>query len=553
MFKITSAGIRKNEAGVLLVLFLFALAVRLVVMFNNPIPAGDGIATNLEMAENLRDGNGFSTMRKWTLYDQSLDQIRPEANRQPVMSLLLLVLFLITGPGFLPAQLLSLLIGLACLAVCWFWARRSFGVLPAMVTLLVLAVHPLFIWYSTQPDSLLLFTALFFTVLLVADRDREEICFRRIVGLGILVALAYLTRTQGMLLAFSMIIWIMFRGGMRKFRKVLLFLLVFLLAFLPWFIRNYESFGSPTYSQNTQFLLNENHWAAWEVRDSAPGPSDMLRYQGPPAVMVYLAKGFLRVLEPVTTGSMHRGEMFGQPSLVAFAILALLALRSKSIRGRMKLPLIASIPIMAVLILHEHSGRFLAFFNVLVIGLGAAGLGKLLRITGKLTTALTGVLLLLPFIAPIGLLFIADTGGRASEAEEVADWLIENSSEDDWVVTFPNVELFIWKYRRPTLTMPNDYEMLLWPCLEKHGVRYVVIDKYIPLLRPRLSGRWRRTADGSEWEVVDPPQFLREVYRSRTGSSIVYEMTGSVPQGFMYLDSLPRDNMRALPPGGILF
>ena len=545
---ISAERTRKNESRVLLVLFILALVIRLVVIFHNPIPAGDGIASNLEIAENLRDGNGFSTMRKWTLFDQSLDPIRPEGNRQPIMSLLILLLFTITGPGFLPAQLLSLLFGLGCLAVCWYWARKNFGVIPALISTLVLAIHPLFVYYSTQPDSLLLFTALFFAILLVADR--EKISFRQIVLLGALSALAYLVRTQGMLLAFSMFIWVLIRGGSRKFLKVLLFLLVFLLACMPWFIRNSEKFGSMIYSQNRLFLLNENHWAAWEVRESAPGPTDMIRFQGPTAVMMYTAKGFLRVFEPITTGTLHRGEIFAQPPLIGFAILALLALKNRNFRRKMLLPLIAALPIMAVLVLHEHSGRYLSFLNVIVIALGCAGLGRLLQITGKRTATIASILLLIPFALPLGSLLIADSSEKASEAEEVAEWIIENSSEDDWVVTYPTVEMLIWTYRRPTLTMPNDYEMLLWPCLEEHDVRYIVIDRDISYLRPRLSNRWRRTPDGREWEIIDPPDFLEEVYRTRSGFTIVYEMIGEVPDGFMYVDNLPRDNMRALPPGG---
>lgn len=544
----TTERTRKNESRILLVLFMLALILRLVVIFHNPIPAGDGMASNLEIAENLRYGNGFSTMRKWTLFNKSLDPIRPEGNRQPIMSLLILLLFTITGPGFLPAQLLSLLIGLVCLAVCWYWARKIFGVIPALLSALVLAIHPLFVYYSTQPDSLLLFTALFFIILLAADR--EKISFRQVVLLAVLSALAYLVRTQGMLLAFSMGIWVLIRGGRRKILKAMLFLLVFLLACMPWFIRNSEKFGSMTYSQNRLFLLNENHWAAWEVRESASGPTDMIKFQGPAAVMMYTAKGFLRVFEPITTGTLHRGEIFAQPPLIGFAILALLALKNRNLRKKMLLPVIAALPVMAVLVLHVHSGRYLSFLNVIVIALGCSGLGRLLQITGKRTAAAAGILLIVPFALPLGSLLIADSSEKAAEAEEVAEWIIENSSSDDWVVTFPTAEMFIWKYRRPTLTMPNDYEMLLWPCLEEHNVRYVVIDRDIIYLRPRLSNRWRRTPDGRGWEIIDPPDFLEEVYRTYSGYTIIYEMTGEVPDGFMYVENLPRDNMRALPPGG---
>ncbi len=548
MFKMSADSILRREPVILLAILLLALILRLPVLVRNPIPAGDGVASNLEVAVNLRDGYGFSTMRKWTLYSESMEEFRPEGNRQPVMTLLIYALFLVTGPGFTVTQILSLFIGLLCLFMCWLWVRKYFGKLPALFALLVLSVTPLFLWYSTQPDSLMLFTALFFAVLLIADR--EVLSFRRVILLGILTGLAYLTRTQGMLLAFSIGFWVLLKGRGKRVLKLLLFLAVFILTCLPWFVRNISVFGSPTYTQGGQFLLNENHWAAWEVRDNPPEPMDLLRHQGVSAVAAYLAKGTLRVLEPITTGSLHRGESFGQPSLVGFAILALLALRSKDLRRKMILPIIAALPPIAALVLHEHSSRYLAFFIVMITGLGSAGLLSLSRIAGKRVASAAGMLLLLPFVYPLGLVLSENSVERASEAQEISQWLEENSRADEWVVTYPNAELFIWKYRRPTLTMPNDYEMLLWPCLEKHGVRYIVIDSYLPVLRPHLCNRWRRTPDGSGWQLIDPPDFLSEVYRSESGKTIVYQMTGHVPDGFMHTDNLPRDNMRALPPAG---
>jgi hypothetical protein len=242
--------------------------------------------------------------------------------------------------------------------------------------------------------------------------------------------------------------------------------------------------------------------------------------------------------------------VFGQPTLVGFALLALLALRERENRKRMLLPAIAAIPPILMLVLHEHSGRYLAFFIVMVTGLGSAGLLSLRRITDGRTSTMAAILLLLPFAFPMGRILAESSSFRAAEAASVSRWLAMNSADEDWVVTYPNVELLIWDYQRPTLTMPNDYEMLLWPCLEEHGVRYVVVDGYLPALRPRLACRWRRTMDGRDWQVIDPPPFLTEVFRSPTGFTLVYEMTGSVPQDFMHVDSLPRDNMRALPPAG---
>jgi 4-amino-4-deoxy-L-arabinose transferase-like glycosyltransferase len=543
----TAAEFVVRRERVFVVLFLlFAALLRVPVILHNPLPSGDGAASNVEVAVNLDSGYGFSTMRKWILYDDSMSDLRPEGNRQPAMALLLLATFGLTGSGFLQAQLLSLLLGSMCLLVCWWWARRLFGIIPALFTLLVLSITPLFIWYSTQPDSLMLFTAVFFAVLTISDR--ESIGFGRAAAIGLLTGVSYLVRTQGLILAGSMGLWIIYRASPRRLLKTATFAGIFIVTCLPWFLRNNAAFGSPTHTQGSQFLINENHWSAWAVRETPPGPLDMLRYQGPVAVASYAAKGVLRVLEPFTTGSLHRGEVFGQPTLAGFAILALLVLRKRCRRKRMLLPLVAALPPMMMLALHEHSGRYLAFFVVMVTALGSSGLVHLRRLTDSRTAAAAAVLLLLPFIYPVAAVLGADSRERASEAHEVSDWIASNSDEDEWVVTYPNVEMLIWDYRRPTLTMPNDYQMLVWPCLEEHGVRYVVVDNYLPVLRPHLADRWRRSADGTRWQVIDPPPFLTEVYRSSSGRTIVYEMSSSVPQGFMQVDSLPRDNMRALPP-----
>ena len=65
MFKMSSDSILRREPLILLAILLLALILRIPVLVRNPIPAGDGVASNLEVAVNLRDGYGFSTMRKW--------------------------------------------------------------------------------------------------------------------------------------------------------------------------------------------------------------------------------------------------------------------------------------------------------------------------------------------------------------------------------------------------------------------------------------------------------------------------------------------------------
>jgi hypothetical protein len=213
----------------------------------------------------------------------------------------------------------------------------------------------------------------------------------------------------------------------------------------------------------------------------------------------------------------------------------------------MILPALVALPLMAALSVHQHSGRYLAPVYAMVSALGFAGV---VRNETRLRGLMAGFIIVntLVLIRPLGEILVHDNRERAAEATEGARWIRDNVPEGTWVVTYPNVELYHWVYRRPTVTWPNDYEMLLWPFLEGHGVRYLVVDRDLPQLRPWLSRRWRRSPDGNGWDVIDPPPFLTPVWKSASGNTIIYEFSGSVPPGFMAVDSLPPDNFRALGP-----
>jgi hypothetical protein len=529
----------------LIAILAAGLLARGFTAIRHPAPAGDGVAAYILLADNINRGLGFTTYLKWTLYDPSMEHLRPEANRQPLFPLLLSGVFRLTGPGMRPAQVFSLAVGMLLLMVFYRWASGVVGSEAALFALAFLALDPPFIWFSAQPDSLLLYTALVFIALTAAGRG--EVSPGKACLLGLVSGLAYMARTQGLFLAFSMGVWTLARGGRKRFARTALFLAVFTAVSLPWFIRNVRAFGSPAYSQNSQFVLNENHWSAWSVRETPPGPGDMLRNQGVGACAAFVLRGVLRVMEPFTTGSCHREEIFGQPTMAVFVLFALWGAADPEIRKRMLLPALVAIPLMAALTVHQHSGRYLAPVYAMTAAFGAAGIlrygagRKGLAAAAALVTALI-------LARPLGVLAASENRSRAEEALQGAVWIRDNVPEGTWVVTYPNVELYHWVYRRPTLTWPNDYEALLWPYLEGHGAEYLVVDRDLPALRPWLSRRWRLTPDGSGWDVSTPPDFLEEVWRSTSGGTIIYRFAGSVPEGFMAVDSLPPDNRRALGP-----
>ncbi len=532
--------------GVVSVLVVAAV-IRVWVIHRNPVPAGDGIASHILLADNLKRGLGFRTFVKWTLYDQSEEFLRPEANRQPAMAFTLIPVFYLLGTGMMHAQAVVLMQGLLAMLLCAFWAKRLFGRKVALAVLAYMAVDPPFVWFGTQPDSLMLYASLFFLILIVADK--RKISWKLALLLGAMSGSLYLVRTQGMLMVPSMVLWVLLRGGSRRWLKAVLVAAAALTVVSPWLLRNMSEFGSLLYSQNGQFLLNENHWSAWSVRETAPSPFDMWNNQGPVAVAGYLAAGVLRVIEPFTLGSTHRGEVFGQPTLVVFVIPAVIALLRRKNRQKMLLPFVAIAPVLAALVLHQHSGRYLSIAVPAVVAAGTAGFTEIVQRPQR-KILIVSILLVLLFIMTVPFIRVmqADSRARAAEAMEAALWVKENASDSAWVCTYPNVELFHWVYRKPTLAWPNDYEMLLWPYLEGHNVQYMVVDRDLPVLRPWISRRWRRSPDGKTWDAVNPPPFITEVWRSQSGSTIIYCFTGSVPDGYMAVDSLPPDNFRAIGP-----
>jgi hypothetical protein len=537
-----------GRSVLLLLLMIAAGAVlRASVAVRNPIPMGDGISSEIEMARNLAAGDGFSTMRKWTMYDPSMIPMRPEGNRQPAMSVILSGVFALFGVSFQASQVVSIGIGLACIVCIWLWARRIFGEAAALLTAAWFVFDPLFVWYSTQPDSVMLFTALFTCILMVGDSGHMGPM--RALLLGALCALSWLSRTQGLILAATAGLWVLFRGRPR-FGSTVAFALAFSLVALPWMIRNWTTFGSPFFSQAFQLLFSHNPYSVWEVRQSPIDPLENIRGQSPFSLVAYLAAGTLRVLEPFTIGTLHRGEPFDGPSLAVFLLAGLLLLRDPGARRRLVLPIFFCLPMIASLVMHMHPTRYLAFAMVVAVSAGFGGLVKLSSIlgAGRVLRAGAGTILALLLVRALASEVRLDSRPRAAEAREISGWIAANTAPGDWVVTFPNVEMYVWDYRRPTLTMPDDYEMLLWPALQEHGVRFVIVDPDLPRTRPWLSDRWRMSPDGSGWDVIDPPPFLREVARSRSGLTLVYEWVGTVPAGFMEVESLPPDNFRALPP-----
>jgi len=133
-----------RQVFLLLAILCAGSALRIWVAAHNPIPMGDGVASEMEMAGNILEGKGFSTVRKWTLYDESMAPMRPEGNRQPAMSVILSGVFAVFGTSFAAAQAVAVALGLVCIVCAWLLARRLFGPAPAALAAA---------WFALDPSS----------------------------------------------------------------------------------------------------------------------------------------------------------------------------------------------------------------------------------------------------------------------------------------------------------------------------------------------------------------------------------------------------------------
>jgi hypothetical protein len=165
---------------------------------------------------------------------------------------------------------------------------------------LTTAVYLPLLLHSALPDSTMPFTALaLIAVLLMTSLLRDPHGARfwdpRLLGLGVVLGLAALTRNEATWLA---LVWVGMAWSAGHFpridriRLVGVVALVAALVFMPWAVRNWQEFGSPLPSQTATNAL------------SITG-LDIFAWNDPPTLQRYLDVGVQSLLEMRVTGFLH--------------------------------------------------------------------------------------------------------------------------------------------------------------------------------------------------------------------------------------------------------
>ena len=322
--------------------FAIALVVRAVAAAAVSFPVPENTAYYAGVARNLVEGRGLISDSLWSYGTQPLAVPRAAFEVwMPLPSLLAAIPMAIAGAAnwFRAAQVTSVLVSSAVAVLAWrlgadvaaesglpVGRARALAVGSGLVAA---GLGPLVI-YGALPDSTALFAALSLAACLLMTRiaARETpaapgtptlagpLPGRSLIGLGLLLGLAALTRSEAIWLGLSWaaVAWFWTPGSRR--RRIILIAtpaIVAGLVFAPWLARNAIVFGSPLPGQT---ISN-----AFFIHDY-----DVFAYQSQPSLAAYLDQGPAAILSQHLGGIAH--NLINVLAIPAFpvGVLGLLAL-----------------------------------------------------------------------------------------------------------------------------------------------------------------------------------------------------------------------------------
>ena len=312
-------------------LFAVALVARAVFAGQVVFPKPEDTAYYVGVARNLVEGRGLVSDALWSYGTPPLIFPRPAFEVwMPLPTFLAAIPMLVLGPTFQAAQVSSVLIGATVPVLAWRLAAdvaAERGMSPvrartiALGTGLTSAVYLPLVLHSALPDSTMTFAALVLGACLLMTRVLREphdgrLSDPRLLGIGVLLGLAALTRNEAAWLALTWVLLVVATRGIErpvKVRMIAIVAVVALIVFAPWALRNWSTFGSPLPGQAVTNAFSVSGF-------------DIFAWNDPPTLSRYLAVGPARLLEMRVEGLAHNfGNVLLLPGfpLSAIGLLAL--------------------------------------------------------------------------------------------------------------------------------------------------------------------------------------------------------------------------------------
>jgi hypothetical protein len=489
-----------------LAIFLVALAVRAWVAAGVVFPRPEDSAYYVGVARNLAEGRGLVSDALWSYGTPPLVFPRPAFEVWlPLPSLLAAVpMALFAGPAPISvldalrsAQVVTAILGAVVAVLAWRLAADVAGErrLPtgrarvlAVGTGLTAAVYLPLILHSVEPDSTTPFGVLVLGACLLATRvlrDPRGARGRdlRLLGIGLLLGVAALTRNEAAWLAVAWA-WLAWRapglGRGERARLIGVVAGVAIAVFAPWAIRDWLVFGSPLPGQAASNALSVTGF-------------DIFAWQDPPTLSRYLAVGPATLVGMRADGLAHNLVSVLLLLGVPVSVLGLLALpwqaRDRALRPVLLLAAITFLVTSLVFPVATTWGTFLhaavpAHVLLLVAALGAvdATLARLAaRMRWERPVAWLGAMLAVGWSALFSAALLPSAGTQSASTAAtyrvLATQLAAVGAPLDG--TAPVITDFpIWLAeagRVPTLALPNESPASVSGLADRFGARLLVL------------------------------------------------------------------------------
>ncbi|HMZ06850.1 MAG TPA: hypothetical protein PK078_04465 [Anaerolineales bacterium] len=253
------------------ILFLCGLILPTVIAFFQPKPGYLDSEYYFAGGVQLATGHGFNEPYLWNYLDGTRSLPHPSHTYwMPLSSIVAAIPMLITGlTTYAVARVPFILIGAAIVPLTAalsfaFSKKQDVAILSAMFSIFTVYNAP-FIGVTDNFGLFMLFGVLYFLTAtkLIEDPARSKYW----PVLGLLAGLLSLSRSDGLLWLGMTFIFTLFRAPKTTFSKLLgyvvrnsIFALVgFLLIMLPWYVRNYNLFGTIMAPGGSRALWLENY------------------------------------------------------------------------------------------------------------------------------------------------------------------------------------------------------------------------------------------------------------------------------------------------------
>jgi len=260
--------VRASQAKQLVLIFFFALAVRLLfVAFRQWVP-DDAIGYDT-LARNLLAGNGFS-LKGGPPYELTLF-------RTPVYPYFLSALYSVFGFHDLVVYVSQALLGAATCCLMYFVARRYLTQRAALLTAGLNAIYPLTSHFVAAKLTETLYTFLMCGAIFLIIYAYQKRSWPWMSAAGIVLGVASLCRPEALLFPFFLsglfLLLHRFRKSCWKMSGALIFCAV--LVTTPWLVRNYQVRGKLTglvgFGPGLIFWQNTIPYFDWYTFKYAPG------------------------------------------------------------------------------------------------------------------------------------------------------------------------------------------------------------------------------------------------------------------------------------------